>query len=114
MKQTVGLTLFISLPAMAGLVSLANPLIGLLFERGAFDAVAVASTAQALMAYGVGLPFIAMSRPLVSAFYAQEDTKTPRQDSCFVLTGECRCRLSAYAGLWLMSGLLWLFHCHQC
>ncbi len=77
LKQTVGLTLFISLPAMVGLVSLAEPLIGLLFERGAFDAKAVLFTSQALMAYGVGLPFIAMSRPLVSAFYAQEDTKTP-------------------------------------
>ncbi|CCO22967.1 murein biosynthesis integral membrane protein MurJ [Maridesulfovibrio hydrothermalis] len=77
LKQTVGLTLFISLPAMAGLISLAHPLIELLFERGAFDAGAVTATAQALMAYGVGLPFIAMSRPLVSAFYAQEDTKTP-------------------------------------
>lgn len=77
LKQSVGLILFISLPAMAGLVSLAEPLIRLLFERGAFDAEAVASTAQALMAYGIGLPFIAMSRPLVSAFYAQEDTRTP-------------------------------------
>ncbi|WP_320006900.1 murein biosynthesis integral membrane protein MurJ [Maridesulfovibrio sp.] len=77
LKQSVGLILFISLPAMAGLVSLAEPLIGLLFQRGAFDAQAVTSTAQALMAYGVGLPFIAMSRPLVSAFYAQEDTRTP-------------------------------------
>lgn len=77
LRQTVGLTLFISLPAMAGLVALAEPLIGLLFERGAFDSQAVSATAQALMAYGIGLPFIAMSRPLVSAFYAQEDTKTP-------------------------------------
>ncbi|WP_031481702.1 murein biosynthesis integral membrane protein MurJ [Maridesulfovibrio frigidus] len=77
LRNTVGLTLFISLPAMAGLISLAEPLIGLLFERGAFDAKAVVATAQALVAYGVGLPFIAMSRPLVAAFYAQEDTKTP-------------------------------------
>ncbi|WP_432738446.1 murein biosynthesis integral membrane protein MurJ [Maridesulfovibrio sp. FT414] len=77
LQNTVGLTLFISLPAMAGLVALAYPLIGLLFQRGAFDQQAVAATAQALMAYGVGLPFIAMSRPLVSAFYAQEDTRTP-------------------------------------
>ncbi|SMF25444.1 murein biosynthesis integral membrane protein MurJ [Desulfovibrio gilichinskyi] len=77
LKNTVGLTLFISLPAMAGLVTLAEPLIQLLFQRGAFNAMAVTATSQALMAYGIGLPFIAMSRPLVSAFYAQEDTKTP-------------------------------------
>ncbi|WP_291330235.1 murein biosynthesis integral membrane protein MurJ [Desulfovibrio sp. UCD-KL4C] len=85
LKHTVGLTLFISLPAMAGLVTLAEPLIKLLFQRGAFDAVAVTATAQALMAYGVGLPFIAMSRPLVSAFYAQEDTKTPVKVAIFCL-----------------------------
>lgn len=77
LKMTIGLTLFISLPAMAGLIALANPLIALLFQRGEFTAEAVTATSAALVAYSAGLPFIAMSRPLVSAFYALEDTKTP-------------------------------------
>ncbi|WP_027178346.1 murein biosynthesis integral membrane protein MurJ [Maridesulfovibrio bastinii] len=77
LKMTIGLTLFISLPAMAGLIALAHPLIALLFQRGEFTVEAVRATAMALVAYSAGLPFIAMSRPLVSAFYALEDTKTP-------------------------------------
>lgn len=116
LKQTVGLTLFISLPAMAGLVSLAEPLIGLLFERGAFDSVAVTSTAHALMAYGVGLPFIAMSRPLVSAFYAQEDTKTPVKIAIFCLlvnvgAGYLLMQHIAHVGLALAVSLSSMLNC---
>lgn len=85
LKMTIGLTLFISLPAMAGLISLAHPLIELLFQRGQFNAEAVGATASALVAYSAGLPFIAMSRPLVSAFYALEDTKTPVKIAIFCL-----------------------------
>ncbi|RWU03270.1 murein biosynthesis integral membrane protein MurJ [Pseudodesulfovibrio sp. S3] len=77
MSSAMGLTLFIALPAAAGLVGLAEPIIGLLFERGAFTSEAVAATASALVAYAVGLPFIALSRPLVAGFYALEDTRTP-------------------------------------
>lgn len=77
LRSALGLTLFIALPAMAGLMALAEPIIGLLFGRGAFSQEAVGATASALVAYGAGLPFIAASRPLVSAFYAREDTATP-------------------------------------
>lgn len=76
-RSAMRLSLFISLPAMAGLIALAGPLIGLLFGRGAFGPEAVHSTAAALVAYGVGLPAIALVRPLVGAFYALEDTRTP-------------------------------------
>ncbi len=71
------LTLFICLPATAGLVALAWPIVSVLFERGAFGAADVSATAWALVAYGAGLPFFGLVRPLVSAFYALEDTRTP-------------------------------------
>lgn len=76
-RSSLRLSLCISLPAMAGLIALATPLIGLLFGRGAFGPEAVSSTARALVAYGLGLPAIALVRPLVGAFYALEDTRTP-------------------------------------
>ncbi len=76
-RSAMRLSLFISLPAMAGLIALAGPLIGLLFGRGAFGPEAVQATSAALVAYGVGLPAIALVRPLVGAFYALEDTRTP-------------------------------------
>lgn len=77
LRSSLGLTLFIALPAMAGLLALAEPIIGLLFGRGAFTPEAVSYTATALIAYSAGLPFIAAARPLVAAFYAYEDTRTP-------------------------------------
>jgi putative peptidoglycan lipid II flippase len=77
LRTAMGLTLFISLPAAAGLLALSQPIIDLLFGRGAFTAEAVAGASAALVAYAVGLPFVAAVRPLVSSFYALEDTKTP-------------------------------------
>ncbi|ADU61158.1 MAG: murein biosynthesis integral membrane protein MurJ [Pseudodesulfovibrio sp.] len=77
MSLSLGLTLFIALPSAAGLIALAAPMISLLFERGAFTIEAVTATSRALIAYSVGLPFIALARPLVAGFYALEDTRTP-------------------------------------
>lgn len=77
LHTTLSLTLFISLPAMAGLISLSHPLIKFLFARGAFDQHAVGATALALVGYGLGLPAFCAVRNLVSAFYALEDTRTP-------------------------------------
>ncbi|WP_461211447.1 murein biosynthesis integral membrane protein MurJ [Desulfocurvus sp. DL9XJH121] len=71
------LTLFISLPAAAGLIALCQPVVALLFGRGAFGPEAVSATAWALVAYGAGLPAFAAVRPLVSAYYALGDTRTP-------------------------------------
>ncbi len=77
LNMTLGLNLFISLPAAAGLIGLAEPLIAALFGRGAFAGPAVEATAWALVGYSVGLPAFCCVRGLVSAFYALEDTKTP-------------------------------------
>ncbi|MEF2143931.1 MAG: murein biosynthesis integral membrane protein MurJ [Desulfovibrionaceae bacterium] len=77
LKTAVGLTMFIAMPAMAGLLALAEPIVRLLFERGAFTSEAVVASAAALVAYSAGLPFIAGARPLVAAFYSLENTRTP-------------------------------------
>lgn len=95
----LGLTLFIALPAAAGLMGLAGPVISLLFERGAFTAEAVSATSQALIAYSVGLPFIALSRPLVAGFYALEDTRTPVKIAVVCLV------VNVGLGIWLMQSM---------
>ncbi|GAB6038522.1 murein biosynthesis integral membrane protein MurJ [Fundidesulfovibrio butyratiphilus] len=77
LRSSVDLTLFICLPATAGLVALADPMVHVLFGRGAFTPQAAQATSAALVAYCVGLPAFACVRPLVSAFYALSDTKTP-------------------------------------
>ncbi|MBI4806377.1 MAG: murein biosynthesis integral membrane protein MurJ [Desulfovibrio sp.] len=77
LSASLRLTLFICLPATAGLMALAAPMVDVLFGRGAFTPEAEQATSAALIAYSVGLPAFACVRPLVSAFYALHDTKTP-------------------------------------
>jgi putative peptidoglycan lipid II flippase len=71
------LILFITIPAMIGLIALRTPIIHLLFEHGRFLAVDTAATARALLCYTVGLWAFAGVRVVVPVFYAQHDTKTP-------------------------------------
>lgn len=68
---------FLMLPAALALIALAEPLIAVLFQRGAFDAAAVHATAAALEAFAVGLPAFMLIKALTPGFYAREDTATP-------------------------------------
>ena len=81
LKQTLShalrLTMFITIPAMAGLIVLRQPIITLLFQRGAFTSFTTIMTAQALLYYSIGLWAFAGLRVFVSAFYSLQDTKTP-------------------------------------
>ncbi|MBI4224307.1 MAG: polysaccharide biosynthesis C-terminal domain-containing protein, partial [Deltaproteobacteria bacterium] len=67
----------ITIPAMAGLIVLAHPLVRVLLQRGAFDPAAAEATAQAMIAFAVGLPFLGFVRLIVPAFYALKDSKAP-------------------------------------
>lgn len=67
----------ITIPAMAGLIVLAHPLVRVLLQRGAFDPLAAQATADALVAFAVGLPFLGFVRLIVPAFYAVKDSKSP-------------------------------------
>jgi len=73
MRQTV----FVTLPACAGLMALSEPIIGVLFERGRFDAAATTLTARALVFYAAGLLPVAALKVILPAFYARQDTRTP-------------------------------------
>ena len=73
----VRLTLFITIPAMVGLIFCATPIFSLLFMGGAFDYAKAANCGIALLYYSLGLSFVALVRVLVPAFYALKDTKTP-------------------------------------
>jgi putative peptidoglycan lipid II flippase len=73
----MNLIFFITLPAMAGLIVLRQPMIALLFERGAFDPESTRLTALALVYYSVGLWAFAAVRVVVSTFYSLQDTVTP-------------------------------------
>jgi putative peptidoglycan lipid II flippase len=74
---SVRLVLFVTIPAMVGLIVLRVPIIHLLFQHGAFDHRDTLMTARALFYFGIGLWAIAGVRIIAPAFYAVQDTKTP-------------------------------------
>lgn len=70
-------TWLLTLPCAVALGVLAQPLVAVLFERGAFQIEATRATAYALQAYAIGLPAFVGIKVLSTALYAQQDTKTP-------------------------------------
>jgi putative peptidoglycan lipid II flippase len=65
-----------ALLAAGAMIGLGRPLIGLLFERGAFDSAAADLTAQLLAAYALGLPAYVLTEVAARALVARYDTLT--------------------------------------
>lgn len=70
----------LTLPAAAGLFALADPIVVLLFERGAFSATDSAVTAQVLRGFCLGLPAFVFVKALQPSFFARADTRAPLID----------------------------------
>jgi putative peptidoglycan lipid II flippase len=68
---------FVIVPATVGLITLAVPTIGLLYERGDFTPQDTQLVANILIAYSVGLLGFSAYFLLVRAFYSRQNTKTP-------------------------------------
>ena len=71
------LVLLLMLPIFAIVAALAQPLMALLFERGAFVAADTARTAAIFLAYSPMLPLTAVDYLLINAFYARQNARTP-------------------------------------
>jgi putative peptidoglycan lipid II flippase len=76
-SHSLRLVFFITLPSMVGLIVLREPIVALLFQRGAFDAQTTRLTAGALLYYGIGLWAFSGVRIMTYTFYALKDTRTP-------------------------------------
>jgi putative peptidoglycan lipid II flippase len=76
-NRGVELALLLTLPAAAALIVLAQPILAVLFERGAFGPADAAATAAALAAYAAGLPAFVLVKVLAPGFYAHRNTATP-------------------------------------
>jgi putative peptidoglycan lipid II flippase len=69
--------LALTVPAAVGLVVIAEPIISVLFERGAFGREDTLNTALALAVYGAGLPAFVLHKVLQPLYFAREDTRSP-------------------------------------
>jgi putative peptidoglycan lipid II flippase len=83
--QGVGWLVFVNLLAGVLLFTLAEPMIRLLFQHGAFDEASTGRASRALMCLAPGLVAFSLVNIVARAFYALGDTKTPMRISIFCL-----------------------------
>ncbi|MDW7774404.1 MAG: murein biosynthesis integral membrane protein MurJ [Desulfobulbaceae bacterium] len=81
LKQTFNssliMVLSLTIPATVGLILMAEPIIRLIFEHGAFTQIDTSRTAEALTYYAYGLFAYAAVKIMVPVFYALGDTRFP-------------------------------------
>ena len=77
LARAIRWALLLTLPSMAGLMMLAEPIISVLYQHGKFNADQAAQAAGALRFYAIGLGGYAALKVLVNAFYALDRRKTP-------------------------------------
>lgn len=82
----VRLSLFIGLPAGAGMVLIAVPMVRVLFERGAFGPEQTQRVAGAVMFYALGVPAYCAQHMIVRTFYALKDSATPVRIAAMVVS----------------------------
>jgi len=102
--------LLLTLPAAAALIVLAEPIIRVLFERGAFDAQSTRATAWALKGFAVGLPAYVLIKVLAPAYFARGDTRTPLRCGLWAMAANVAFSLTlvwpfAHVGLALSTAL---------
>ncbi|MGB8548546.1 MAG: murein biosynthesis integral membrane protein MurJ [Xanthobacteraceae bacterium] len=71
------IALGLALPSAVAFVTLADPIAGGLFERGAFGASDTAAVAAALAAMSAGLPGHVLEKVLGAVSFGHQDTRTP-------------------------------------
>ena len=125
-NRSAALTLLLTLPFVVAFLVIPGVLMRAVFAHGAFDHDAAGLAGQALAAYGIGLPAMALIRILAPTFYARHDTATPVRATIaamicnivlkFVFVwgfglGVAGIALGTAAGAWINVGVLtWMGH----
>jgi putative peptidoglycan lipid II flippase len=107
--------LMLNVPATAGLITLAWPIIALIFQHGSFTRADTNATALALACYAPGLVGYSAVRLAAPAFYALHDSRTPVMVSVAsvalnVMLNLTLVRVLSYAGLALGTAAAALFN----
>jgi putative peptidoglycan lipid II flippase len=77
LSNSLGLVFLLTIPSACGLIVLGEPIIRLIYERGAFTPNDTMMASLSLAAYSVGLAGYAAIKVLSPSFFALEDAKTP-------------------------------------
>lgn len=82
---SINTVILLVLPVSTGAITLATPIVKLLFERGAFDSNATQMTVAALICYSIGIIGFGLRDILGKVFYSLQDTKTPMKNGAFCM-----------------------------
>ncbi len=77
LNRAIEYGLFLTLPAAVALIICAEPIMLVLFGRGAFTLESVHLSSQSLAAYALGLPAFVLVKVFAPAFFARGDTSMP-------------------------------------
>lgn len=80
-NRSLEFALLLTLPAAVGLAILAEPIIAILFERGAFGRQDTVVTAMVLSVFAIGLPGFVISKVFTPAYYVRENMRWPMWSS---------------------------------
>lgn len=83
--EAIGIINLVVVPATIGAIIFAEPIVIILFGRGAFDIKAISLTSYALVFYSIGMVAVGMREILSRTFYALQDTKTPMLNATIAL-----------------------------
>lgn len=76
-SKSINIVVLLIVPISVGAIVLAEPVVRIVFERGAFNSEATHMTAVALACYSLGILWIGLREILNNVFYSLQDTKTP-------------------------------------
>ena len=77
MDWAVRMVCLLGIPAATGLGVLAEPILPVIFQRGAFTAETTRMASYSLTAYSFGLLSFMLVKVLAPGYYSRQDTKTP-------------------------------------
>lgn len=102
--------LLMTVPAFAGLVVLAAPIMATLFQYNEFTPYDAVMASHGLMAFALGLPAFVLVKILASAFFSRQDTRTPVRAGVVAMVVNIILNLAliaplAHAGLALATAL---------
>ncbi len=75
--KSINSIVMLILPISIGCIVLAEPVVKIVFERGAFNSNSTTITATALACYSIGMIGFALREILSKVFYSIQDTRTP-------------------------------------
>ena len=109
-ERGINVLALLAVPLSMGAMVYAQPVIRLVYERGAFTAEDTAVTASAFFCYAIGLTFLALNQLITKVFYSLHDTKTAVYCSviavvCNIVLNLILVRSLAHAGLALATSI---------